>query len=519
MKIKIWKKTGMIFIFGILILSLFVFPARGVERNFCCEKTKDGAWCMDVGYEEECDENYRVTPTSCEATSYCKLGCCYDSNEGLCMENSPQTACNRQGGFWQEGADCDISQCQLGCCVLGNQAAYVSLTRCKKLSGFYGLLTDYRPNIGSEIECIALTALQDEGACVYEVDYTKECKFTTRSQCNKEVIGGGGNASIRGITSEIKFYKDYLCSAEELGTRCGPTTKTTCVEGKDEVYFVDSCGNPANIYDASKIKDKAYWTKIVKKEDSCGAGSDNAGSKTCGNCDYFMGSICKRASVGERASYGDYVCKDLDCKNKRHGESWCSTDKYEDSVGSRYFRHLCINGEEIIEPCADFRQEICIEDDIGGFSQAACRVNRWQDCYAQTEKIDCENKDKRDCKWIYDKDEVETSEGGGNSSGGVPVELACVPEHPPGLKFWESGESQGICAVANSQCEVKFVERGYFFSSKDCEDNCECLEDSWINKQLEKCEAVGDCGAKVNFVGAAGNREGYKVKKKKIENE
>jgi hypothetical protein len=33
---------------------------------------------------------------------------------------------------------------------------------------------------------------------------------------------------------------------------CGKTTNTVCVEGKDEVYFVDSCGNVANIYDASK---------------------------------------------------------------------------------------------------------------------------------------------------------------------------------------------------------------------------------------------------------------------------
>ena len=41
------------------------------------------------------------------------------------------------------------------------------------------------------------------------------------------------------------------------------TKETTCIEGKDEVYFKDSCGNIANIYDSSKINDKGYWNKVI----------------------------------------------------------------------------------------------------------------------------------------------------------------------------------------------------------------------------------------------------------------
>ena len=193
-----------------------------------------------------------------------------------------------------------------------------------------------------------------------------------------------------------------------------------------------------------------------------------------------------------------------DGKEHKHGESWCSTDKYEDSVGSRYFRHLCIEGEEIIEPCADFRQEICIEGkiEVGGqeFSQAACRVNRWQECVSQKEKEDCENKDKRDCKWI----------GEGNRVGNNTV--GCVPEHPPGLTFWQEGEAEGICSVANTQCIVTFEKEGFLIRNEEkCIKNCECLEDSWVQKQREKCEALGDCGGKVNFVGVGGGKEGYRV--------
>ena len=78
----------MILLFGIFIFSLTYISAVG-ENTYCAEKTISGAWCQDVP-STEVDQNYRSVPTSCEATSYCKLGTCVDSQEGTCMENTPQ---------------------------------------------------------------------------------------------------------------------------------------------------------------------------------------------------------------------------------------------------------------------------------------------------------------------------------------------------------------------------------------------------------------------------------------------
>ena len=492
----------------LLITSIFAFSfiisaptSKAQEVKYCCEKTSYGAWCQD-SERENCDDNYRNTPTSCEATSFCRLGCCYDSSEGICMENTPQKVCDEEEGTWDSDKECNIPQCGLGCCVLGSQASFVTQVRCKKLSSFYGLTTDFRAGIKSELECISLASLADKGACVYELEYSKTCKFTTRQECNS--IKEGMQVGEGAVTGSVEFFKDYLCSAEELGTDCGLTKDTICVDEKEEVYFVDSCGNPANIYDSSKVNDKAYWRKVVSKEQSCGSGSGNINSVSCGNCNYLSGSICRASKTGNRATYGDNICADLNCKASetsdgkahKHGESWCSTDKYENSAGSRYFRHLCLEGEEITEPCADFRQEVCIQDNIEvsgqTFSQAACRVNRWQDCMGQKEKEDCENSDKRDCAWI--------AEGG--KVGNLTV--GCFPEDSPGLKFWEAGEAEGICSLANAQCIVEF-------EGDECVKNCECLEESWIQEQLKKCESLGDCGKKVNYIGVEGSKKGYKT--------
>ncbi|MBD3252133.1 hypothetical protein GF386_00185 [Candidatus Pacearchaeota archaeon] len=542
-KNKIKASKILLFLVASLFLITFIFAQDETpEYNVCCEKTENGAWCQNT-LEENClnsvdpetGKPYRKTPTSCEATSFCKLGCCIDTEEGLCMENTPLRVCEENKGTWVDDSQCIVPQCNLGCCLIGDQASFVTLTRCKRLSNIYGLETNFRNDILNEKSCIMLAYRQDRGACVYEVDGERTCKIMTRGECLESTKEKSENQ-----TSETEFFKNYLCSADDLATNCGPTKETICVEGKFEVYFKDSCGNPANIYDANKIysKDPSYWQKIVQKQESCGYGKPNTNSKTCGNCEYLLGSICKE---GE-AAYGDHICHDINCHNTengndyRNGESWCvyqgETGNGADPVGSRHFRHVCVHGEETIEPCADFRNEVCISEEFGSaygnFQEAACRVNRWSDCIDQIERYDCENKDLRDCYWmtgahyeaagegkigessdegddeffddVFNKEEDYARYVKENSEGILAGGGICLPNVPPGFEFWNSeGKAKSICSLGNSKQVVIFEED--IFGSKSCVENCEVLEQNWVNNMNKLCISLGDCGNHVNFIG------------------
>src|SRR3989338_8293947 len=102
-----------------------------------------------------------------------------------------------------------------------------------------------------------------------------------------------------------EFFEGKLCSAEELGTNCGPSRETTCLPGKEEVYYLDTCGNPANIYDSGKLNDDAYWSDVVPASESCNPSSANANSRSCGNCNYLLGSTCRSSDItGQSAIYG-----------------------------------------------------------------------------------------------------------------------------------------------------------------------------------------------------------------------
>lgn len=471
------KMTNKKIILGIVLNIFLVSMVSAIDISYCCEKTINGAWCQNSP-QQNCNNEFRSIPTSCEATSYCKLGTCIDSQEGTCMENTPERVCEDNGGVWEKGAADEIPQCSLGCCLIGDEAAFVTQTRCKRLSSLYGLEVNFRTDLSSEMQCIASATSSEKGACVFEKEFERTCLFLTQKACSE-------------IGVETAFHRDFLCSDETLGTSCGPTEQTRCVEGKDEVYFIDSCGNLANIYDSSKIKDKTYWSRVQGKSESCNPSSSNANSATCGNCDYYIGSTCKifkRSEDKIKPNYGDNICRDLSCEYEggkySHGETWCAeSPSTEDNLpGSRYFRAVCYNGDVTIEPCADYRQEICIESTIQGFSTAACRVNKWQDCISQKEEKDCENLDRRDCLWLTNK---------------------CVPSHSPGFNFWEvDSDSESLCSIANAECVVTYEKK--LGGSKECIENCECLASTWKQQLNTVCSAIGDCGSSTNYLGIQG---------------
>ncbi len=546
------KKKHLILAISLFIFAIAVLFSQSVlsvgETTYCCERTIDGAWCQSSP-PSTCDENYRSVPTSCESTAYCKLGTCIDSLEGTCLPNVPQSVCEGDQGVWKQEKVGEILQCQLGCCILGDEAAFVTQTACKRLSADYGLETNYRTDINDEISCIASAGADVKGACVFDKEFERTCELTTKSNCQDKKAQLGDEAN-------VEFHEGFLCSAESLATNCGPSEKTTCVETRDEVYFLDTCGNLANIYDSTKINDKEYWKMIYEKSESCNPNSANANSESCGNCNYLAGSTCKSFESGDtaRPNYGDYICKDLACEYEgeryEHGERWCDTSsrvKGEDDLpGTEHYRLSCYNNEVIPEKCDSFRNQYCAETTIetnkGDFSFATCKVNLWVDCVLQENKKDCEDIEARDCRWLEGETNAYFRDDEGkkyvvNKNGElVPEEdsksekqASCVPEYAPGFDFYEENtNATKWCEFANDFCLVKYeknlVGGALGISDWECKENCWCVEDKkeaavnkieanseWVTERNELCVSLGDCGSSVNYIDVQGEENGDAV--------
>jgi hypothetical protein len=472
------KKKQIFFIFAIFLL---VFTLAFVSAEGCCEKLKNGAWCQPTT-QEECSTT--VAPTSCDSFSPCALGTCIDEQKGDCMPNTPKALCEVKGGFWNPLAKSEIPMCQNGCCLFGEYASFATQTECKQLASVYAVSVNFRQDVTDEFTCYALASPDVKGACIpLNNESGRDCILTTKESC----ISSGG-----------EFHEEFLCTAPELATNCAKSSETTCEE--DRIYFTDTCGNLANIYDEKMYSKNPeewdeqmenYWTKI--QQPSC---VHRPGTASCGDCSYIAGSVCKEYKSGQKTmpakpEYGDNVCSNLDCyydtdddgtdEVYRHGEAWCAHSEgvypgigvtnndfsftnpsFEQAnadynsyniPGSRYYKLMCMDGEVLVEPCRDFRNEICMESTMGpntgDFKIAQCWINTWRDCFNSTKQKDCES--DVFCKWVqgYRFDGKIVTEPGRRN---VNLQGSCVPAFSPGFDFWEPGnDGAAICSLASVQ--------------------------------------------------------------------
>jgi hypothetical protein len=522
------EKAIFCFILGIFLIGI------ASAATYCCERTTNGAWCQNVNSITQCNNNLQTTAAYCEATSYCKTGTCINQKEGTCTK-STESACTSNGGYWSPQAASDLAQCKLGCCLLGDQAAFVTQTNCNRLASLYGLKINFQAGINDELTCLASANPEVKGACVYTRDYTKTCEITGKKDCqDKAKISSYENTS---------FHEGYLCSAQELETICAKSKQTICKD--DDVYFIDTCGNLANIYDASKAEDENYWTNI--QEPTCGNNAGNKDSPSCGECDYYSGSMCKAKATGDSVTTGNYLCKNLDCTDYRglysgsssghatasvypkHGETWCTTETKKGasiySPGATSYRMICYNGEVTPEECDPTRQKTCAEnvtDKATNFRTANCKVNLWGDCWQQTTEENCEDIEARDCSWAGSKGYSFTMDQGLIQTGSSGV---CVPKYAPGfVRNEDNSNVMASCGLASSICVVKMEKGllsknwkcdhgGLFEGNKRDENNCSCVEDEngnydggeyWASTFEGICTKMGDCGIKVNYIGEYG---------------
>ncbi len=462
-----------------------------------CTKTKDRRTCVEY-IAAECDANCEESCIAAPSTevSDCQIGTCYDELEGTCAVSSIKLDCEGSGGKWLSDPHGNVAECKKGCCLIGSEARFSTRGECTRISNIFGIPMVFKPEIDAEADCLLSLRGEREGACLLGKDYltgANLCRFVTLESC--EMLNG-------------RFQEGILCSHPELNTTCTKQERSSCIEGKDEIYWIDSCGNKENIYDANKVKS---WNdgRVLSKKDSC---SLDRNSATCGNCNYLAGTKCGDKTETEKLNDNtqDYVCRDLSCQGKagakiEHGESWCEyqsatgvdevANRAMDVPGSRHFRKVCYEGEIKTEPCADARGEICVQADIttGGreFSTAACRINRAKECWAynfeEEDKFEkCEKNEDCFIKSVYITSKFNFE--------------MCTPRYPPGFDLQANPDgATTICSIGSQTCIVIYIKK--IGKGWECKHNCDCLKPIFAERMNDLCMSLGDCGASVNYQG------------------
>ncbi len=469
---------------AILIISMFSFAyiiyatTGSVDAaeagQVCCEETVLGNSCVNA-FPEECNSDFASVPSDCSNTDFCEIGCCISPENGMCNARTGVRDCIDMNGTFRSEAECAIDECEEGCCVYGNNVKWTTYANCQFEGNSQNSdlptewLTDEEHN--TNIKCMFSLDKFNNGACVYESGDERKCSYLSLEEC---VLRTG---------SENNFYKDVFCSSVELDTSCEAKDHQGCIEGEEDVYWFDSCENPED---------------------------------TAKDCSVLDGTYC-----GEQG--GIFTCRDVNCPEigKQHGESWCEYDGIigdgKDPAGSRHVKHVCYLGSERIEPCADFRNEICVQEDNpvsgGTFSQAACRTNQWRVCMNLNQGDSMESKCAKnpDCT-------IKHIDMGGSFNFKV-----CTPAYPPGFElnvgdilnddgslneiaYYQAEPRDAICSTATQRC----VSTWMCCPGCICIDNCACFTSKFTKDLNDLCISLGDCGGYINYDGEYSGG-GYRV--------
>jgi len=303
------------------------------------------------------------------------------------------------------------------------------------------------------------------------------------------------NHDVEFLIKSNKPYPDTTYSLIHINKQRNETyTFNFAVESIDTISRIGS----------KKLRTFAHGCCLNKKDGTCLKNADEAKCRD-ENFTYYDSSqscTCPLPPIETdqpRMCNGE-VCKD--CNNtysysdrantgpkRKHGESWCAYDTQILSgvgvagfsyVGSRHYKHSCIDGREVLEPCRDFREELCTQRDITrndeNYTKAVCRLNRWDECFKCKTKECCEDTTYRDCYW-WDT---------------LTTDNKCYPTIPPGFKFWD-GNGAEVCNTGTLY--------------KECVGGFGCKK-IWVDHTALFCYFQGDCGNSRNIADKRG-RDGF----------
>ena len=435
---------GWIYLFVFLFLVSFGYA----ENNGCCLLTTAGDSCVYTT-ESNCAEDF-VNGALCENTDACRTGCCI-SEEGCFEETADYTCSLNSGEFFDDQICSAFETCQMTCCKVGSDYSFMNSGECQALIDEYGSDVVGSYSASDEAACEELEDQEQTGCCVT----TSGCSMGTQAECgsssyNSEGFGFFENEYCDSVSSYLA-EKDYV--AKDY-CACEVSSEPVCDSDGLNIVEVDSCENYGEVVEACNFPDEICI--------------ENNGVAECslGSC-YFELS-------DKLVPYNP-----LWQNNFRNLESRCLYEgpagNYQDLPGSRHYVTRCLAGEVVLEPCDDYREQVCVDNYVDDFDWAEC-VSNTVDSEEELVATVPIGKDWDDSSLIDTCGLDDVAVGAGR--------VNCYAVYGVGVidQFWE------------------------------CDANCFCQRKPWAMLMAEYCKSRGDCGNDRNLLNqfTEGNFEMHK---------
>lgn len=504
-----------------LIPSASALPDTG-----CCEIMKaNSAFCQDKVISDDCVPGKWHQGASC--SDVC-LGCCANATSGTCNTNTFKVdnfGCYGGGSIFIRGdLNCEqLPACKKGCCTIGYEKRLETNRTCvEELHGSWdGSITDWTT-------CAQSITTDTRGCCRYN------CKYGTAGEC----------AASTGFTvQELQssgFFVLNECYDNVPGCELCVKDRQKCINGSQELYNADSCGN-AYIDDIARSCTNHNEICVVHQDQQ----NDSCESMNCNR----IYSNYESHSDFDNLIYINFEPEWKTGMDIPNGASWCVYDTDLDAPpaigtstrGSVQYKFTCLYGKQYVESCGDGRTSICVETngtcyDPNGVDQtclgksqsecasgtcqwisahaAACIPNLYTSCVNITNKDECNNNSF--CYWWttwqdlpptremlinvgFNLTEKPLENWTKNWYGLDPLNKPVSPQPQLCMPKWPIDYGENTEVTAETACGAATIVCPYA-SNIFKTDNSECKDKMWDVLMMESCRSVGNCGLWKNWI-------------------
>jgi hypothetical protein len=489
-------------------------------------------------------------------------GCCFNPTNGLCSLNSESSSCVSPGEFFSS-TTCDVDACAMGCCSLGTFTEYTTSRQCYLESTARGFDPSTNFNLGfNQEECSFLARQLEVGACLLGDYPPYECSIKTRAECQTDrfyenttctntllnttcnittnTMCNNGNVYTRDsclnpdqLVSECSYQNSLICSVQN--STYAYCKSLDCSNGKKngerwcnhsespinpgDRFFSQYCLN-GNIYTEpcadfrmdycldSPFKDvfgdqrevpftngaceQNPWEKCIQANSEVLGGPSSQGSN--------QGSIL---AGEERISKLEESCEEDFCNIFEPEMTSSEKDKLKEFSESTNYDYAGLK-EDSTELLKSLGLEICfpkIQPGLELSSKAAttkdslCSLGNYQTNVVF--RKDCDDTKfgilslwtiDVFCHWGLDIEDPT-----GNSE--VNTKLMQYEAMTTGTTYqWQDWEQIFICKNGNKYCDLA-----------DNDASVLPVNPSVLAALSARCNALGDCGGKVNWIGNSGS--------------
>lgn len=150
------------------------------------------------------------------------VGCCFNPTNGQCTNRAEALSCTNPGMVFSSTSCESVAACAKVCCILGTGTQFVTQRECSLLSQQFGFTENYQTGL-DETGCNLISQSSSTGACLFGDYVPFDCSIKTQAECASGQFHANTTCTNPSLNTTCNQTSGSMCYKENVYSQdsCG----------------------------------------------------------------------------------------------------------------------------------------------------------------------------------------------------------------------------------------------------------------------------------------------------------